>query len=75
MHPTTSPRADEPSHADGLPQLDASSLVDGERLEAEVTAMYRQVARGEVAELHFELGRGLAERLGYPSQLLDAIPA
>jgi arsenite methyltransferase len=59
----------------GLSQLDARSLVDGERLEAEVTAMYRQVARGEAAELHFELGRGLAERLGYPSQLLDAIPA
>ena len=64
MHPTTSPREDELFHADGLPQLDASSLVDGERLEAEVTSMYRQVARGDVAELHFELGRGLAERLG-----------
>ena len=75
MRPTTSPTADEPSHADGLPQLDARSLVDGERFEAEVTAMYRQVARGEVYELHFELGRGLAERLGYPSALLDAIPA
>ena len=37
--------------------------------------MYRQVARGEVADLHFELGRGVAERLGYPTQLLDAIPA
>jgi ubiquinone/menaquinone biosynthesis C-methylase UbiE len=71
---TTGTTADEPFHADGLPQLDASSLVDGERLEAAVTAMYRQVARGEVAGLHFELGRGLAERLGYPSQLLDAIP-
>ena len=75
MRPTTGPTANELSHADGLPQLDASSLVDGERLEAEVTSMYRQVARGEMAALHFELGRGLAERLGYPSQLLDAIPA
>jgi arsenite methyltransferase len=37
--------------------------------------MYRHVARGEEAELHFELGRALAERLGYPGQLLDAIPA
>jgi arsenite methyltransferase len=60
---------------DALPQLDASSLVDGERLQAAVKAMYRQVARGEAAELHFELGRGLAERLGYPSGLLDVIPA
>ena len=56
-------------------QLDARSLVDGERLEAEVKAIYRRVARGEAAELHFEVGRGLAEHLGYPSALLDAIPA
>ena len=72
---STTGSTDQIPHADGLPQLDASSLVDGERLEAEVTAMYRLVARGESAELHFELGRGVAERLGYPSQLLDAIPA
>jgi arsenite methyltransferase len=63
------------SEADALPQLDASSLVDGERLEAEIKAMYRHVAREEEAELHFELGRDVAEHLGYPSRLLDAIPA
>ena len=63
------------SRAEALPQLDASSLVDGERLEAEVKDMYRHVARGEEAELHFEVGRGVAEHLGYPSELLDAIPA
>jgi SAM-dependent methyltransferase len=56
-------------------QLDARSLVDVERLEAEVTAMYRHVARGEQAELHFEVGRALAERLGYAPELLDAVPA
>ncbi|HYH90595.1 MAG TPA: methyltransferase domain-containing protein [Solirubrobacteraceae bacterium] len=72
---STTGSTDQIPHADALPQLDASSLVDGERLEAEVTAMYRLVARGDAAELHFELGRGVAERLGYPSQLLDAIPA
>jgi SAM-dependent methyltransferase len=33
------------------------------------------VARGEEAALHFEVGRGVAEHLGYPSELLDAIPA
>ena len=60
--------------AEALPQLDATSLVDSERLEAAVKDMYRSVARGEEAELHFEVGRGLAERLGYPSELLDAIP-
>lgn len=67
--------ADEMTHARTLPQLDASSLVDGARLEAEVKDMYRQVARDETAELHFEIGRGVAEPLGYPPALLDAIPA
>jgi arsenite methyltransferase len=71
----TGSAADEMSAAEALPQLDASSLVDGERLEAEVKDMYRHVAREEEAELHFELGRGLAEHLGYPGELLDAIPA
>jgi arsenite methyltransferase len=68
MSPTFDP-------AEDLPQLDASSLVDGDRLEAAVKDMYRHVAREEGAELHFELGRGLAEHLGYPGALLDAIPA
>jgi SAM-dependent methyltransferase len=71
----TGPTLDQTSRAEALPQLDASSLVDGERLEAEVKDMYRHVARGEEAELHFEVGRGLAEHLGYPGDLLDAIPA
>jgi arsenite methyltransferase len=72
---TTGPRADETVRAEDLPQLDASSLVDGERLEAEVKDMYRHVAREEEAELHFEVGRELAEHLGYSAALLDAIPA
>jgi arsenite methyltransferase len=58
-----------------LPQADASSLVDREVLEAQVQDMYRQVAREEEAQLHFAVGRPLALRLGYPSELLDAIPA
>jgi arsenite methyltransferase len=66
---------DEMTHAATLPQLDASSLVDAERVEAEVKAMYRQVARGDDANLHFDLGRPVAEHLGYPSWLLDTIPA
>jgi arsenite methyltransferase len=61
-------------HPETLPQLDASSLVDGERLETAVKDMYRDVARGD-AELHFEIGRDLAEHLGYEPSLLDAIPA
>jgi arsenite methyltransferase len=71
----TGTTADAMSHAETLPQLDASSLVDGDRLEAEVKDMYRLVAREQDAQLHFELGRELAEHLGYPSALLDAIPA
>ena len=63
------------TRAQDLPQLDARSLVDGERLEIEVKEMYRHVAREEEAELHFELGRALAEQLGYDRELLDAIPA
>jgi arsenite methyltransferase len=66
---------DEPLPAEALPQLDASSLVDAERLEAEVKDMYRHVAHGDEAELHFEVGRPLAEHLGYPTDLLDGIPA
>jgi ubiquinone/menaquinone biosynthesis C-methylase UbiE len=63
------------AQAQTLPQLDATSLVDGDRLEAEVKEMYRHVAREDEAELHFEVGRELAERLGYAGGLLDAIPA
>ena len=66
---------DEMAHAETLPQADASSLVDRDLLEAQVKDMYRQVAREEEAELHFAVGRGLALRVGYPSELLDAIPA
>src|SRR6478735_1651610 len=65
---------DEMALAAQLPQADASSLVDREVLEAQVQDMYRQVARGEDAQLHFAVGRGLALRVGYPSELLDSIP-
>ncbi len=75
MSSSTGTAADELTQAEALPQLDASSLVDGERLEAEVKQMYRNVAREQQADLHFELGRELAEHLGYSPELLDAIPA
>jgi arsenite methyltransferase len=66
---------DEMALAETLPQADASLLVDREVLEAQVRDMYRQVAREEETELHFAVGRPLALRLGYPEELLDAIPA
>ena len=75
MDSQTSSAAEEMRAAEGLPQADARDLVDSERLEDAVKDMYRHVAREEEAELHFEVGRGLAEHLGYPSELLDAIPA
>jgi arsenite methyltransferase len=65
----------EMAQAASLPQADASSLVDRELLEAQVQDMYRQVAREEEADLHFAVGRQLALRLGYQSELLDGIPA
>jgi SAM-dependent methyltransferase len=66
---------DEMAHAATLPQADASSLVDAVELEAKVQEMYEQVAREDEAALHFEVGRPVCERLGYPAALLDAIPA
>jgi arsenite methyltransferase len=60
--------------AANLSQLDATALVDVEHLEAEIKAMYRHVARGDEAQLHFEVGRAVAERLGYPRRLVDAVP-
>ena len=66
--------AEEMALAADLPQADASSLVDREVLEAQVKDMYRQVAREQDAALHFEVGRPLALRVGYPAEILDAIP-
>jgi SAM-dependent methyltransferase len=66
---------DDMAHAATLPQADASSLVDAELLEAKVREMYRRVAREDGAALHFEVGRPVAEWLGYPAELLDAVPA
>lgn len=51
------------------------STVDVRELETKVQAMYRQVAEDPQGDYHFETGRGLADRLGYPAQILDRIPA
>jgi ubiquinone/menaquinone biosynthesis C-methylase UbiE len=58
-----------------LPQADATTLVDRAEVERHVRAMYRGVARDPRAPRHFETGRSLALRLGYPESLLDAVPA
>lgn len=48
---------------------------DPKELEAKVKAMYRNVAENPNGEFHFEMGRALAERLGYAPADLDRIPA
>ncbi|MGH2802516.1 MAG: methyltransferase domain-containing protein [Thermoleophilaceae bacterium] len=48
--------------------------VDVRELEEKVQRMYRAVATEPGGEYHFELGRPLAERLGYPADVLDRIP-
>lgn len=53
----------------------AREAIDREDLEAKVKGVYRQVALAPEGKYHFEVGRPLAERLGYPGPLLDAIPA
>src|ERR671931_2375020 len=49
--------------------------VDTRELEEKVQRMYRAVATEPGGAYHFELGRPLAERLGYPGEVLDRIPA
>jgi arsenite methyltransferase len=48
--------------------------VDVQELETKVKDMYRAVAQEPRAEYHFEMGRALSERLGYPAEVLDRIP-
>jgi arsenite methyltransferase len=48
--------------------------VDTRELESKVKDMYRDVAREPHGNYHFEVGRALAERLGYPPDVLDRVP-
>jgi ubiquinone/menaquinone biosynthesis C-methylase UbiE len=48
--------------------------IDSDELEQKVKDMYRDVALNPTGEFHFEMGRDLAERLGYISEDLDRIP-
>ena len=49
--------------------------LDTTELEQRVKGMYEEVALEPGREFHFETGRALAERLGYPVHELDRIPA
>jgi arsenite methyltransferase len=48
--------------------------VNVEELRDKVKVMYRAVADEPQGTFHFEMGRTLAERLGYPSDALDRVP-
>ncbi len=49
--------------------------VDSAALEQKVKKMYSDVALNPSGEYHFEMGRSLAEKLGYNKNDLDRIPA
>lgn len=48
--------------------------VDVDVLREKVKVMYRAVATEPSGSFHFEMGRGLAQRLGYPDDDLDRVP-
>jgi arsenite methyltransferase len=52
-----------------------TAIVDTDELRDHVRDMYREVALDPHGDFHFETGRALAERLGYPPEDLDRIPA
>jgi SAM-dependent methyltransferase len=49
--------------------------LDVDKLERAVKSVYEDVAEDPQEEYHFEMGRPLAERLGYQPEHLDRIPA
>jgi len=51
-----------------------STTVDRAALESKVKRMYTDVAANPHGEFHFEMGRAMAERLGYEAADLDRIP-
>ncbi len=51
-----------------------ANAVDLAEVRGRVRDVYRQVADDPHGDFHFERGRALAERLGYPAGALDAIP-
>src|SRR5690348_3601716 len=55
--------------------MSTTTAFDPKELEAKVKAMYRSVAENPKGDFHFEMGRAMAERLGYARGDLDRIPA
>jgi len=55
--------------------MTTQAAFDPKDLESKVKAMYRSVAENPTGDFHFEMGRALAERLGYEAADLDHVPA
>jgi arsenite methyltransferase len=51
-----------------------NTKIDARELQAKVKEMYRDVATNPRGDFHFELGRAMAERLGYAPADLDRVP-
>jgi ubiquinone/menaquinone biosynthesis C-methylase UbiE len=49
--------------------------VNTAELDVKVREIYRNVAQAPNGAYHFEVGRPVAERLGYPADILDRLPA
>ncbi|MPZ72404.1 MAG: methyltransferase domain-containing protein [Nitriliruptorales bacterium] len=56
------------------PRVSAPLLVDTDALREQVRSKYRAVAADPGATHHFHTGRPLAQRLGYPAEVVDAFP-
>jgi arsenite methyltransferase len=74
-HGRQSPDAVDRLASRGVPIMTAIATFDPMELESKVKAMYRSVAENPHGEFHFEMGRAMAERLGYAPADLDRIPA
>ncbi len=55
-------------------EMMAEPRVDESLLRAQVQEKYREVALEPDGEFHFQTGRGLAHRLGYPAEIVDKVP-
>lgn len=58
----------------GTARKDGGPAVDQDALRAQVREKYREVAVDPHRTFHFETGRRLAERLGYPEDVLTDLP-
>ena len=58
-----------------MESVETTTSVNAQELENKVQEMYRQVAENPHGDFHFEMGRTMAERLGYAPNDLDNVPS